>query len=475
MTLLTRIFFFKFIIIACCIFWKPSFAFQRNVWDVIRLQFKLNHEVNQAEVRKQIQWLASRPHYVQKLAQQSEPYIYHIVTEIKKRHLPGELALIPMIESAYNPFAYSGAGAAGLWQLMPGTGSGLGLKQDWWFDGRRHIQQSTEAALSYYEYLNNYFHGNWILSIAAYDSGEGTISRAIRQKKQTINRVHFWSLNLPRETRAYIPRLLALAEIIKYAPQYHVRLPDIPYQPSFETVDVGSQIDLAQAAHFANMSYKELIKLNPGFNRWATPPYAPYHLNLPIDKVDSFKQNINKLSNDELVSWTKHTVAKNESLSVIAHKHRTKVLLIKELNHLKSNRLKEGETLLIPKISRFPSHIVAKVKKSELLDRSTSSIHTKIIHIVQRGDNYAIIRNRYGVTPGEIRYWNQIKTSRKLQPGEQLVIWKKNIPTKGYKVKKGDSLIKLAKRFNTTTTRIKRANPSIKGDVIRVGQRINIA
>ncbi len=475
MTFLKRILNLHLLFFSFWIVVKPSFAVQQNVWDVLRSQFRLNHEVNQAEVRKQIQWLASRPHYIQKLAQQSEPYIYHIVAEIKKRHLPGELALIPMIESAYDPFAYSGAGAAGLWQLMPGTGSGLGLKQDWWFDGRRHIQQSTIAALNYYEYLIKYFSGDWILSIAAYDSGEGTVTKAIRQSKQKPNRIHFWSLELPRETKVYVPRLLALAEIIKYAPQYRIHLPNIPYTPAFETVDVGSQIDLAQAAQFADISYKELIQLNPGFNRWATPPYAPYHLNIPIEKVDGFKQKIKKSSNDDLVNWTKHTVAKNESLSVIARNHKTQVTLIKELNHLKTENVKEGQTLLIPSINRIPTNLATKIQKNNLIDRSTSATHTKIIHIVQPGDSYAILKSRYGVSAGEIKYWNQIKTKRKLQPGEQLVIWKKNSQLTGYKVKKGDTLSHLAKRFNTTIERLKQTNPSIKGNALRIGQKINIA
>ena len=137
-----------------------------NVWDVLRSQFALNHEVTQPEVQTQLRWLVAHPSYLQKLAR-SEPYIYHIVTEIKKRRMPGEIALLPMIESAYDPFAYSGAGAAGLWQLMPGTGNNLGLKQDWWFDGRRSIRPSTDAALNYLTYLNKYFNGNWILAIAA--------------------------------------------------------------------------------------------------------------------------------------------------------------------------------------------------------------------------------------------------------------------------------------------------------------------
>nr|WP_232220587.1 transglycosylase SLT domain-containing protein [Legionella tunisiensis] len=262
-----------------------------NVWDVLRNQFALNHEVSQPEVQTQLRWLVSHPSYLQKLAQ-SEPYIYHIVTEIKKRRMPGEIALLPMIESAYDPFAYSGAGAAGLWQLMPGTGNNLGLKQDWWFDGRRSIRPSTDAALNYLTYLNKYFNGNWILAIAAYDSGEGTVSRAIKNSRQYSRNISFWTLPVPQETKAYVPRLLALAEIIKYPQRYRVTLPDIPHVPYFEEVNIGSQIDLNHAAKLAGISYKDLIKLNPGFNRWTTAPYKPFKLLIPADKVAHFNRNL---------------------------------------------------------------------------------------------------------------------------------------------------------------------------------------
>lgn len=215
-----------------------------DVWDVLRSEFTLNHEVTRPEVQEQIRWLVAHPSYLHKVSRQSEPYIYHILAEIRKRKLPGELALLPMIESAYDPFAYSGAGAAGLWQLMPRTGSDLGLKQDWWFDGRRSIGPSTDAALNYLLYLNKYFSGHWVLAIAAYDSGEGTISRAIKAYSPPGRAVDFWTLPVPRETKVYVPRFLALAEIIKNPARYRVSLPNIPYLPYFAEVNIGSQIDL---------------------------------------------------------------------------------------------------------------------------------------------------------------------------------------------------------------------------------------
>lgn len=242
-----------------------------------------------------------------------------------------------MIESAFDPFAYSVAGAAGLWQLMPRTGAGLGLKQDWWFDARRSISSSTDAALSYLIYLNKFFNGNWILAIAAYDAGEGTIDRAI--KSAGVRNASFWELSLPRETQIYVPRLLALAEIIKNPGQYQLILPEIPYLPYFQEVNIGSPIDLNHAAKMAGISYNELIKLNPGFNRWTTDPHKPIKLLIPAEKVHQFNLNLANLPEEKRVSWEIHTVQPGESLDTIAVRYHTTVNLIKQLNQLATNQI----------------------------------------------------------------------------------------------------------------------------------------
>ena len=450
-----------------------------TVWDVMRGQFKLNHEVNQAEVKKQIRWLSTHPHYLVKLAQKSRPYIYHIVSEVKQRGLPGELALVPMIESAYDPFAYSGAGAAGLWQLMPGTGSGLGITQDWWYDGRRSVRVSTAAALKYLTYLSKLFNGNWVLAIAAYDSGQGTIKRAIRNsKQQNKRRVHFWSLNVPRETQAYIPRLLAIAEIIKYPKHYKVSLPNIPYTPYFSEVYIGSQIDLNTASKLADMPYRELIKLNPGYNRWTTSPKGPHKLLIPTDKVADFKTKLEKLTKEDLVKWKKHIVQKGESLSTIAQHYHTTIVLLKELNQLKTTSLKAGQSVLIPATQAYKPTTSGK-NKLNLYDKTTPSPQYKVIHIIQPGDSLAVLERRYQVQPGQIKYWNQLKGRKPLHTGDQLIIWKKGSESKKpnlcYKIKAGDTLGKIAKLYNSSVKRILALNPNIKPKKIRIGQNIKVA
>lgn len=455
----------------CALITTTSFAAATSVWEVLRSQLSLNHSVTQPEVQSQLRWLISHPSYLQNLAR-SEPYMYHIVTEIKKHGMPGEIALLPMIESAYDPFAYSGAGAAGLWQLMPGTGTNLGLKQDWWFDGRRSIRPSTDAALNYLRYLNRYFHGDWVLAIAAYDSGEGTVSRAIKSSGQTSRNINFWTLPVPGETKAYVPRLLALAEIIKYPQRYGVTLPDIPHVPYFEEVNIGSQIDLSHAAKLAGISYKDLLKLNPGYNRWTTAPYKPFNLLIPTARVAHFNRNLANVAQDKRVSWIRHKVLEGDTITGIAQHYFTSPGLIRELNQLKSDKLKTSKYILIPgaeNSSAITRHI-PQIKA----DTSPSTERYKVIHIVQVNENIEHIEKIYNVSKAEIKKWNTLSANRVLHSGEQLIIWKRLVHPGVYTVKPGDSLGSIAVKNHSSVSCLKRLNPNIKGSLLKPGQKLAI-
>jgi membrane-bound lytic murein transglycosylase D len=445
-----------------------------DVWEVLRSEFAMSHEVTRPEVQEQIRWLIAHPSYVQKVCRQSEPYIYHIAGEIKKRGLPGELALLPMIESAYDPFAYSGAGAAGLWQLMPRTGSDLGLKQDWWYDGRRSIGSSTDAALNYLVYLHNYFDGHWILAIASYDAGEGTISRAIKAVVQPHHAINFWNLPIPRETKVYVPRFLALAEIIKNPQRYHVALPSIPYLPYFQEVNIGSQIDLNHAARLAGISYKELIKLNPGFNRWTTAPYKPFRLLIPTEKVQRFNKNLAEVPEEKRVSWTRHNVLAGETLNTIANRYHTTVSLIKQLNQLKKNHVTLNQSLMIPNAKN--TAIVAKKGKIQPLPIETKlsePIKRRVIHIVQAKDTYQTLQKLYGVSSQNIKTWNKLDQNDTLKAGQQLVIWEQSQKPTQYIIKSGDSLSVIAKNHNTRVNNLLALNPRLsKTTPLRLGQKI---
>lgn len=445
-----------------------------DVWDVLRSEFMLSHEVNRPEVQGQIRWLIAHPSYIHKVSRQSEPYIYHILAQIKKRKLPGELALLPMIESAYDPFAYSGAGAAGLWQLMPKTGKELGLKQDWWFDGRRSIGPSTDAALNYLVYLNKFFNNNWILAIAAYDSGEGTVARAIKDSTPAGRAVNFWGLPIPDETRLYVPRLLALAEIIHNPARYHITLPAIPYLPYFEEVNIGSQIDLNHAAKLAGISYKELIKLNPGYNRWTTAPYKPFKLLIPAEKVELFNLNLSNVPEEKRVSFTKLRMPHADTLSNIAVRYHTTVNLIKQVNQLTSNYVRPNQALLIPSTNNTPAP--QKTLASKPLVNALPIIkNQRVIHIVQEHESYQQLQKKYNVSKKDIQTWNNLTSNQTLQKNQQLIIWKKTNTPVLYTVKAGDSLSLIAKQHQTTVSNLLILNPKLNlNQPLRVGQQILI-
>lgn len=452
-----------------------------NVWEVLRYEFALNHETSRVEVQDQIQWFIAHPGFLNNVCRQSEPYIYHIVNEVKKKKIPGELALLPMIESAFDPFAYSVAGAAGLWQLMPLTGKDLGLTQDWWFDGRRSISSSTDAALNYLLYLNNFFNGDWTLAIAAYDAGVGTIDRAMKAIQQPGRTVSFWELSVPRETQIYVPRLLALAEIISNPDRYKLVLPEIAYLPYFEEVNIGSPIDLNHAAKMAGISYKELIKLNPGFNRWTAAPNKPFKLLIPTEKVQQFNFNLANLPQQKRVSWEMYQVQPGDSLENIAARHHTTVTFIKQLNQLTSDHLITNQSILIPSTITTPVNTAVVVKKEPVAANiqlehriSAERIH-RIIHIVQDNDSYNTLVSTYKVNVQDIQNWNKLSNNQPLRKGQALVIWKKvNQPTH-YIVKNGDNLNDIAQKHQTKIERILALNPGLKRNTpLYLGQKILI-
>lgn len=435
-------------------------------WGVVRQQFSLDHQLNQPEVQQQIHWLVSHPKYFNKLYQ-AEPFIYHIITEIQKRHMPGELALIPMLESAYNPFAYSGAGAAGLWQLMPKTGEHLGVQGDWWMDGRRSIGSSTTAALNYFQHLNHFFKGDWLLAIAAYDCGEGTIQRLLKQRP--LYERSIWYLNLPHETQIYVPRLLALSEIVAHPEKYHVTLPNVPHEPYFKEIHVDGQIDLNQAADLAGVAYHELLKLNPGFNHWATSPNHPKLL-IPTKNVAQFSQNLAKTPVHIRSSFEHYIVKTGDTLASIANHYHAQIAWLKEINHLKNDSLTVGMVLDIPSFKPQWMPYKKTVRPSEpILPKQY-----KILHIVQTQESLEQIAHQYQTTTEQIQKWNSL-TTRNLNTGQKLTIWRQTSGQTQYTVRSGDSFNKIAQTHQISTQYLSRLNPNILKDHLKPGMKIRLA
>ena len=443
-----------------------TFRSSENMWHILARSFNLPNETPEnAAVRKQINWFVSNPKYLQQMAEQSRPYLFYIYQQVRIRNLPAEVALLPMVESSYDPFAYSKAGAAGLWQMMPGTGSGFGLTVNWWYDGRRDIIASTHSALNYISYLGNFFNDDWLLALAAYDAGEGTIENATHHNLRHHLPTDFWHLNdLSSETKSYIPKLLALATIIKNPDEYPIDLPFIPNAPYIAQVSVGSQIDLVRAAKIADMTAEELLILNPGYNRWATDPDGQHKLLFPIDKAARFQEQLSHIPKYARVTWLRYQVKKGDSLISIARHFKTTVKLLQEVNHLKTHTIQIAHTLLIPtETSQLTKIVLNSERKYFSSLHKIPEIHLTN-HIVKKGDTALSIAKRYHVTTKEIRFWNGLKSVKYLHPGQKLIMWPPHKRTvyhphyTTYTIQSGDTLSGIAYRHHTHATTIKKLN-----------------
>ncbi|GAB4392901.1 MAG: LysM peptidoglycan-binding domain-containing protein [Gammaproteobacteria bacterium] len=448
-----------------------------NLWDHFRHDARLPDANQQPQVQEAIQRYLKNPQALQHVISNATPYMYYIYQEVHKRDMPIEVILQPIVESSYNPFAYSSVGAAGLWQIMPGTASGYDIEQNWWYDGRRDIFASTNAALDHLNYLRHFFDNNLLLALAAYDAGRGKVQYAIKKNKAEGKSTEFWALDLPRETQYYIPRLLALAEIIKHPKKYHFDIPFIAYTPYLAKVKIGSQIDLFQAAKLANISVREIYQLNPGFNRWATAPNGPHTLVLPIEKVDAFQEQLKKIPTYKRVTWEHYRVQKGDSLGLLAHRFNTSVQLLKQINKLSSNTIRINQELLLPTNIKSLSKNQSIKTTLPFLKIPHNRGPKKITYKVKKGDTIARIARHYNLKSSEIRYWNRLKYQSKLEPGTELVLWKPRKHYRAgnhYKVKSGDSLWKIAQKYHTSVNQLAHKNRIDSHHPLRVGQIIVI-
>ena len=293
-----------------------------DLLDVLAGDFALSYEQNR-RIEAQRDWYVRHPDYLARVFTRSQRYMPHIRAELERRGLPAELALLPIVESAYDPFAYSHGRAAGLWQMIPGTARRFGIKQNWWYDGRRDIVDSTRAALDYLEYLHELNDGDWLNAIASYNSGEGNVLRAVRRNKTAGKPIDFWHLSVPKETSAYVPKLLALVDIVRDPAKYNLTLPVVPDESQFVVADITSQLDLALAAELAGVDVDTVYAYNPGYNRWSTDPAGPHTLVMPIDVAVAFEQALSAVPATERVRWKRHKIGNGETISEIAEQYHT--------------------------------------------------------------------------------------------------------------------------------------------------------
>ncbi len=457
-----------------------------NLWLLIKDDLQFDSNINQRSVKEKIAWFTRHQAYLDRVADRAEPYLFYIISKLKERNMPLDLALLPIVESAYKPFAYSPSHASGIWQFIPATGKRFGMKQNWWYDGRRDIILSTNGALDYLQNLNKRFNGNWFHALAAYNAGEGNVEKAIRKNKKDGKKTDFWSLPLPRETRSYVPNLLALTEILRNNAKYNINFKNIPNKKYFEQVNVDSQIDLATVAKLSGLSMSEVYTLNPAFNRWATDPKGPHHLLIPVSKVSDFKQKLAVLPESKRVTWEQHKIIEGESLSHIALRYHTDVTTLKNINQLKNSRIRAGHYLLIPTAKEDSKFYTLSQDVRKFNDLKKSFDGKRNMYSVKRGDNLWDISRNYGVKVSQLRQWNDISQKNLLKPGQKLIVWVKqhknkrsiikdtvkNTSSDAYIVKQGDSLWLIARKHDIHVTDLLKWNKIKKEIHLQPGQSL---
>lgn len=458
-----------------------------NLWERTRSGFKLDLTLDNERIAAQRNWYSQHQSHLDRVTLRAARYLHYTVSEAEQRGIPTELALLPVIESSYNPFAYSHASAAGMWQFIPGTGKIFGLKQNWWFDGRRDVIESTRAAYDFLTQLHNKF-GSWELALAAYNAGPGAVQRSIDRNLAEGLPADFWSLRLPSETMSYVPRFLAMAQLIKSPESFGLSLRPIVDQPYFRVVDTNGQIDLESAASLAGVSLKELYQLNPGFNRWATDPEGPHRLLIPASLPADFAQQISALPTPERVAVESYAVKKGDTLFKVAKRFGTTPAELKRLNKLKSNQLKNGSTLVVSQ-TRNGSAEYARVQ-AELFGKSLNAASSKKVvsrYKVRRGDTLSSVARKHGLSAKQLAKLNGLRVKSHLKQGQVLTVngkagsasrtaYRGKVKGKGkrisYEVRKGDTLFSISKRYNVSVKQIRNWNSASRN--IRPGQDLVI-
>lgn len=459
----------------------------KDIWERLRSGYQLQDYISlNPRIEQQRLWFVSNPRFIESAGESSSPYIHFIIERLEQRNMPTELALLPMIESAYNPLALSHANAVGLWQFMPATGRNFNLRQTNFYDGRRDVMASTDAALNYLERLREMFNGDWLLALAAYNAGEGRVSRAIERNEKLGLPTDYWNLPLPAETQNYVPRLLALSQVVMSPQAYGVSLTPIANEPYFEKVEFKQRMDLARVAAMAELDKDELYLLNPAYKKGVTLD-GPQHLLVPADKAELFAANLALMKPQDLVAWQPYQVRPGDSLNSIANRNQITVSALKDLNKLQSNHLRVGQQLTIP------TQPGVAMREPLYQQRSASKPVASRNYKVKSGDNLWQIANDHNVTVKQIQSWNKLAGQRlrvgqvlKLTPGiatpaapsgnNRAVASNAKNPRLNatyYRVRSGDSLYLIAKRFNVPLKSLQSWNPKA-GKNLSPGQTLTL-
>ncbi len=449
---------------------------QEDVWQRIAMQLEMDVPNNE-KVDYYRTWYLKHPYHLNTVAKRAEPFLYMIVEQIEQRGLPMELALLPVVESSFDAFAYSHGSAAGLWQFVPSTGKMMGLEQNYWYDGRRDVAASTVAALEYLVKLHNRF-DDWTHAIAAYNSGGGRVSSAIRKNRKLGKPTDFFSLDLPTETSGYVPKLLALADIVVNQEEYGLNIPTIANKPALTLVDPKEQLDLAIAAEYAGIDVKELQSYNPAYNQWSTSPDGPHTLLIPVDKKDIFLAKAAE-NRGKGVKVARYQIKPGDSISVLAEQYGTTAKVIRRANGLENDNIRIGQYLMIPTSTKDDEKYALSADNRLNNIQSKVRGEIKLTHEVKSGDSLWTIARANNVSYKSLAKWNGMGPKDTLRVGQSIVIWKKAaegavIRTVFYNVRSGDNISVIANKFKVKSTDVVKWNSLQNTKYLQPGQKLKL-
>lgn len=464
---------------------------ETNLWHYIANRYQLAG-YGHKQLEGHLRWFVKNPDYLERVTGRAQPYLHWVVKEVERAGLPMEIALLPIVESAYYPFSFSHGTASGLWQFIPSTGKLYGLDENWWYDERRDVVRSTKAAIQYLKNLSKLFNGDYLLAVAAYNSGPGRVQRAIAKNKRLGKKHDFWHLDLPLETRGYVPRLLAVATLIKYPERYNQTLTPVANQAAVELVGVDQQLDLALVSQWTGLSIEDIYRFNPGLKRWATPDVKQYELLLPVETVSDFKTALAKSDPSARIKWVRHPIKSGQTLSQIAKQYKTTIDKIKAVNELSKNGIRAGDHLIVPVARLSESHYSMSESERNKKRLNLNKNGKKVVHTMRKGDSLWGVAKRYNTTVKQLIKWNQLSDVRSIPIGKELVLWLPNTAKHQdlkkivdavphidrqvtYRVKKGDNLSRIANKFDTTVTKIVKLNNLDINQPLKIGQRLKIS
>ena len=394
----------------------------KELWDRIRRGFAMP-DLQDPLVIDREQWYASRPDYIQRMTERSSKYLFHIVEELERRQMPTELALLPFIESAFNPQAVSSAKAAGMWQFMPATGKYFDLKQNAFKDDRRDVLASTRAALDYLQKLHRMF-GDWHLALAAYNWGEGSVGRAIARNKKEGLGTGYLDLNMPAETRLYVPKLQAVKNIVANPQGFRTELPLIANHPYFQQVQLMRDIDVALAARLADIRIEDFKALNPSANRPVIIASGTPQILLPWDNALVFQRNFDAYTQGQYASWTAWTAPATISVGDAARRVGMNENDLRSVNNIPPRMLiKAGSTLLVPRSSKTGGDVASGVADNAQISLAPEIVTRRTTVKARKQETVASIAKRYSLSAVDVADWNKLKVVSALKPGQQVVVY----------------------------------------------------